>query len=826
MKENAEYFDSQEFKEKYLTDAELGALYTASRTVFRLWAPTAEDVGVILYSDGGVSAPLKIIPMRRSKTAAGVWEAAGDGDLHGTYYQYRVSVHGTVRDSADPYARACGVNGIRSMIVNLRRTDPEGWDSVTAPAVRSPCDAVVYEAHVADITSSPFWNGSAALRRTYSGAAEKGTSYGGVPTGFDHIRSLGITHVQLLPVFDFKTVDETRLHDSGYALRTTDGLFNWGYDPENYGAPEGSYSSDPAHGEVRIRELKSLIKAFAEAGIGVIMDVVFNHVKDGPDQALGMCVPGYYFRAESFSGAGDDTASEREMFRKYMIDMLCYWLREYKLCGFRFDLMGLHDVETMNAARDALRKIKKDVLIYGEGWDMYRAGKMTAASMLNARLMPEIGFFNDAFRCAVKGSVFCDTAPGFIHDGSRREALKFGIVGATAHPQVDNEKVDGTANPRPWGDYTWISVNYTEIHDNLTLHDKLELVEPRRPEKYYDQMQKTATALVLLAEGLPVLHAGMEFLRTKEIPAGLLSGGQQIPDLAWTAAAETDCGSGAANADCAGKSGAGAGESAAVAGESGAGAGGSAANADCGNAAVVDGGNAAVAGGGSVGAGGNAANADGGSAAVADDESVGADKRRKAFSRNSYNLCDKVNALDWSRCADKKEVVAYVRALIALRKAHPAFRIADGRLLARALRFLDNAACALPEEALAWEIDGTQCGDSWRRILVAVNPRTDSAQLRLPENGRWHLITDGERFADSAAAGFTETESAANIVNAGGTETAAPPDSDCADKSAANADAAAPAPTKAADVIAAGGVFSGGAAVFIKPKAAAVFADF
>lgn len=535
------FFDSEEFKHKYLTNEELGALYSKNSTIFKIWSPTAREVSVLLYPTGEDSSAEKIVPMKKllEKDAAtnkeswrGVWQAEVSGDLDGIYYEYKLLVFGVYNHCADPYAHAAGINGNRSMVCDLKKTNPSGWEKSSAPKISSPNDAIVWEAHVADITSSEHWNGTKEKQRLFVGAAEKGTSYNGMPTGFDYIKSLGITHVQLLPIFDFRSVDEKRTHDEEYRKKPTFGLFNWGYDPENYGLPEGSYSSNPYDGKVRIKELKELIMSLNNEGIGVVMDVVFNHVNDGLHHSLGISVPGYYFRVEGYSGAGEDTASEREMFRKNMVDMLCFWLKEYKLSGFRFDLMGLHDVTTMNEIDSALRKIKKDVLIYGEGWQMYNAGKMIPASMMNAYKMPGIGHFNDAFRCGIKGSVFDDKNKGFIHDGSHREAVKFGIVGATLHPQMEFSKVDGTANPNPWTQSTWTSVNYTEIHDNITLNDKLHLVEPNKSEEYYEQLEKMAISLILLSEGMPILHAGMEFGRTKEIPRDILESGAVFYDVA------------------------------------------------------------------------------------------------------------------------------------------------------------------------------------------------------------------------------------------------------------------------------------------------------
>lgn len=652
------YFDSKEFEEKYHTEMELGAIYGKKATVFRLWAPTAKAVSVTFYADGEKSPAEKTVQMNllSGKGKNGVWEAAVKGDLHGKYYLYTVLVHGVEQISSDPYAKACGVNGKRSMVVDMNRTNPEGWESVSAPVTKSPSDVVAYEAHIADITSSPAWNGKKELARTYLGACESGTTLNGVPTGFDHIKSLGVTHVQLLPVFDFRSVDEANVKNPDVEARPLFGNFNWGYDPENYACLEGSYATDPYDGSVRIKEFKQMVKAYADAGIGIIMDVVYNHVNDGFHHALGTSVPGYFYRVEGYSGAGEDTASEHSMFRRYMVDTLCFWLKEYKLCGFRFDLMGLHDVKAMNAVRDALKKIKSDVIIYGEGWDMYRAGKMDGACQSNSEKIPGIGFFNDAIRCAIKGSVFEDKQKGFVHDGSRREALKFGIVGATKHPQVEYDKIEGTAAPKPWGENTWLSVNYTEIHDNITLRDKLFMVEQEKPDSYLDQMQKMAISLFLLSEGYPILHAGMEFCRSKEVPAEIKLKKPVFYEYG-----------------------------------------------------------------------------------ISDDG-------EHLILHNTYNACDKINNLDWNRCAEKQDVVSYVRNLIKLRKEHPAFRLATGAECEKCLRFVDNKAAGLPEQVLAWELDGEKCGDSWKKILVVANPFTSDVKLELNGKGNWKCITDGKQF--------------------------------------------------------------------------------
>lgn len=656
------YFDSKEFEQKYHTNIELGAIYNKNETVFRLWAPTAKKVSLSLFADGENSAAEKTIELKplSEKGKLGVWEETVKGDLHGKYYLYTVLVHGVEQISSDPYAKACGINGNRSMIVDMERTNPQGWENVLPPAVKNPSDVIAYEAHIADITSNPNWNGDKKIQRTYLGAAQSGTTCDGVSTGFDHIKSLGVTHVQLLPVFDFRSVDEKSVNDPIVKNKVMFGTFNWGYDPENYACLEGSYSTNPYDGTIRIKEFKQLVKNYADSGIGIIMDVVYNHVNDGIHQALGTSVPGYFYRVEGYSGAGEDTASEHSMFRKYMVDTLSFWLKEYKLSGFRFDLMGLHDVNTMNEIHDSLHKIKSDVLIYGEGWDMYRAGKFDGASQVNCEKLNGIGFFNDAMRCGIKGPIFDDKQKGFVHDGSYREAVKFGIVGATKHPQIDYKKIEGTAAPKPWGKNTWLSVNYTEIHDNITLHDKLFMVEQDKPEEYLDQMQKMAISLVILAEGYPILHAGMEFCRSKEVPDDIKATKQIFYEYG-----------------------------------------------------------------------------------ISDDG-------RHFILHNTYNICDRINNLDWKRCAQKQDVVNYVKNLIKLRKEHPAFRLSTDEECEKVLRFIDNKAAGLPEQVLAWELDGEKCGDSWKKILIVANPFNSDVKLELNGKGSWKLVTDGKQFVADA----------------------------------------------------------------------------
>ncbi|MBN1242733.1 MAG: type I pullulanase [Spirochaetales bacterium] len=522
------WFDSPEFTAACDADAALGALWSPGSTTFRVWAPTATHVTLALYRSGDAGEEPQLHPM--SAERKGVWETRVSGDLHGSYYAWRLRVHGLARETIDPYARSAGLNGHRGMVLDPARAAPEGWSGFRPPECASPCDAVVYEVHVDDLTSRDSWGGDPKLRDTYAGAALGGTRYRSpdgveLPTGFDHVRSLGVTHLQLLPVFDFVSVDEARVGAPDYAARREGGAFNWGYDPGNWNAPEGSYSGDPADGEARVRELRTLVKAAGEAGMGVVMDVVYNHVPDRRRSPLEACVPGYYFRDRRDSGAGDDTASERFMFARFMADSLAWWLEAYKLSGFRFDLMGLHDAETMRRVERRLRMLRPDVLLWGEGWDLYRGGRMVPASQANIRELPGFGMFNDAFRDGVKGSVFDAAGKGWIHDGSRVESVKFGLAGAVRHRQVRSRRVEGSANPKPWGNSASSSLAYVEVHDNLTLHDKLLLVEPGMDESRYARLQRLALSLVLGAQGTVILHAGSEFLRSKEVPAEWLVAG-------------------------------------------------------------------------------------------------------------------------------------------------------------------------------------------------------------------------------------------------------------------------------------------------------------
>lgn len=503
-------FSSKAFEEAFHYDGDdLGAVYTPGRTRFRVWAPTATRMEVVLYPSGqggqGTAYPM-------TRDVKGTWVKTVEGDLHGKYYTYRVTIGGSVREAVDPYARAVGVNGMRGMVVDLARTNPEGWDKVAKPPFGNPTDAVIYELHVRDLSIGP--ESGIEHKGKFLGIVERGTrGPNGVTTGLDHLVELGITHLHLLPSFDYATVDETRLDVP---------QFNWGYDPLNYNVPEGSYSTDPYNGEVRIREFKEMVAGLSKAGIRLVMDVVFNHTHEATNSNLNILVPGYYYRTNpdgslsNGSGCGNELADERSMVRKLIVDSVTWWAREYKVGGFRFDLMGLHSTATMNAVRAALDKIDPSIIVYGEGWTG-GATPLPAREQsvkANIRQVPGVAAFSDEIRDGIKGGVFNATEPGFVNGRpGTEESVKFGIVAATSHPQVNYGRV--AYSKFAWAASPNQTIVYCEAHDNHTLWDKLTLTNPGESEQELLKMHKMAGAIVLTSQGIPFLHAGQDFVRTK-----------------------------------------------------------------------------------------------------------------------------------------------------------------------------------------------------------------------------------------------------------------------------------------------------------------------
>lgn len=489
---------------------DLGATYHKTHTSFRVWSPSASQIILVTYPTGNDSAG-EHHPMKSEDH--GVWSLDLTGDLNGIYYNYLVTNGEATHYVMDPYAKACGVNGERGMVIDLNTTNPEGWEQVKAYPMDHFTEAIIYELHIRDISVAK--NSGIKNFGKYLGLTELGThSPEKVSTGLSHLKELGITHVQLMPCYDFFTVDETKLITPEY---------NWGYDPQNYNVPEGSYASDPYHGAVRIREFKEMIKALKDNDLRVVLDVVYNHTYLAEDSHLNKLVPGYYYRQDHHgnftngSGCGNELATERFMVRKMIIDSVCYWAKEYKIDGFRFDLMGLMDIVTINEIRSQLNKIDPSIIMYGEGWTGGHSPLPDDLKAIkgNVHQLPGTGVFNDDLRDAVKGHVFFSERAGFVNGATSMEnSVMCGIVGAVNHDQVDYNQV--LYSHFPWANEPAQSINYASAHDNLTLFDKLKATNPDDSWKDLEAMVKMAGAIVLTSQGIPFLHAGCEFLRTKK----------------------------------------------------------------------------------------------------------------------------------------------------------------------------------------------------------------------------------------------------------------------------------------------------------------------
>lgn len=600
---------------------DLGLTCSAASSHFKIWAPTAKRVVIHLYAKGEGGQPLETLPM--NSAADGVWELAVQRDLQGLFYTWQVeTADALLAETPGIHARAVGVNGRRAAVLDLARTNPPGWSQDARPALKQPEDIILYEVHVRDFTIAP--GSGSSHPGQYLGMAEPGTkNKSGQATGIDHLRELGVTHVHLLPVFDHQSIDETKLGTPQY---------NWGYDPKNYNVPEGSFATDPYDPARRIVEFKQMVQALHARGLRVIMDVVYNHTGETENSNFNLEVPGYYYRHTPGGGwsnataCGNETASERAMMRRFMIESCKYWVTEYHVDGFRFDLMGVHDIETMNVLADELRKVEPTLFLYGEGWtagasplpDSHRALKANTASLRH------IAVFSDDLRDGLKGSVFEDTGKGFVNgaDGTE-ESVKFGIVAATAHPQVNYAKVN--YSKAPWAAEPAQCINYVSCHDNQTLYDKLILTcGGTHSAAEIELMDKMANTIVLTSQGVPLLHAGEEMLRTK--------GGEH----------------------------------------------------------------------------------------------------------NSFNKPDSVNQIDWDWKRAHAGVFKYYQGLIALRKAHPAFRMSSAAAISRNLRFLE----AVPPHVVAYALDGRAAGDSWGEILVAFNANRTPVTVAVPA-GQWRVAVTG-----------------------------------------------------------------------------------
>ncbi len=519
-------FDSASFAEMYHYDGDdLGAVINGDSTTFKVWAPTASKVVLNLFEKGDGVDAYKSVDMTLGDK--GVWsytEACG----HGTYYTYSVTTSVGTQEAVDPYAKAAGVNGKRGMVVDLALTNPEGWNTdISIPEIDSYSEAIIWEVHVRDFSNKIE---SSQYKGKYLAFTERGlVNEHGNPVGVDYLVDLGITHVHLLPVYDYASVDETR-----------NDQFNWGYDPQNYNVPEGSYSTDPYNGEVRIAEYKAMVQALHDAGIGVVMDVVYNHTYDA-NSSFNKIVPYYYYRFtdtganSSASGCGNDTASERYMFSKFMVDSVSYWASEYDLDGFRFDLMGLHDLETMRKIESAVHTINPQALIYGEGWTMGATidGSKQANQSNISEIKPtgdaigSVAVFNDAIRDGLKGSVFEKTAQGFINGSPKANINKvgFGVMG-------------GVGVGIGWSVDDAMVINYMSAHDNNTLWDKLLLSNPDDDDDTRNKMNNLGAAIIMLSKGTPFWQAGEEMLRTKGGDENSYMSSDEVNNIDWSVLAE------------------------------------------------------------------------------------------------------------------------------------------------------------------------------------------------------------------------------------------------------------------------------------------------
>ncbi len=610
----------QKFDYEVYTGNDLGAVYSPKMTRFKVWAPEAESVKLNLYKQGEGDNLIEQHIMKKSANGTYVFEK--QGDCNGIYYTYTVVNHGEEQEAVDPYTKAAGVNGQRGMVINLAKTNPQGFEM---DGYRNPehiTDAIIYEGSVRDFTmdesSGVFHNGK------FLGLTEANTTnHFGEATALDYISGLGVTHVQILPAFDFETVDE----------KNQKAQYNWGYDPDNYNVPEGSYAVSPYDGAVRIQEMKQMVLALHSRGIGVIMDVVFNHTYRRDDSNLQKIVPGYYYRSDETgytngSGCGNEVASDRPMVQKLIVDSLIYWAKEYHIDGFRFDLMGVLDIDTMNVIAERLKEIRPDVYLYGEGWNggPSSLAEEKRAFKASAKKMPGIGMFNDDIRDTIKGSVFYDDHLGFVNGGTHLEnALRYGITGAVAHPQVDYDAYGS----KPWAKEPGQSINYVSCHDNYTLWDKLSVSCPEASEEKKKAMNRLCAAIVFTSQGVPFIQAGEEFLRSKPLP------------------------------------------------------------------------------------------------------------EKKGFAENSYNMPDAVNSIKWDNIHEYPDMIAYYKGLMALRKAHPVFRMQSEAEMTQNLCFLSDT----PENVVAYLLKGKGADDTPENILVIFNGNDEEILYNLPE-GKWKILVD------------------------------------------------------------------------------------
>jgi pullulanase len=600
---------------------DLGLTWTPQRSIFRIWSPPAEKVELLLFNNVSDPSPRH---MAMAPSSNGTWKLEIPGNLLGKGYTFRVMINGQwLDDVPDPYAKACGVNGRPALVIDPSSTHPTGWTTDKSPVFKNKTDAIIYELHIRDASIAA--NSGIKHKGKYLGLTETGTrNPGGLSTGLDHLKEMGVTHVHLLPFYDINSVDE-KVKDKPQ--------YNWGYDPLNYNIPEGSYATDATDGLTRIHEFKQLVKTFHANGLRVVMDVVYNHTALTEKSNFNQLVPGYYYRQTTdgkFSNAtacGNETASERPMMRKFILESMMYWVKEYHIDGFRVDLMGVHDIQTMNEISRELHKIRPDILIYGEGWtagpspypDSLRALKN------NAYKLDRIAVFSDDIRDGIKGHVFTPKEKGFVSGKpGLEESIKFGVVASLQHPQVAYKKVN--YSKAPYAAQPHHTITYAECHDNHVLWDRLAISATDATDEERINMHKLSLAIVLTSQGISFLHAGTEFLRSKK---GV---------------------------------------------------------------------------------------------------------------ENSYESPDSINWLDWDLKTENREVVEFVKALIQMRKNHPAFRMSRASDIYNHIRFLTG----MPAGSVGFIINGAAVGDKWKRIMVIFNGKEEQQTINLP-TGKWKTYVSDNR---------------------------------------------------------------------------------
>ena len=580
-------------------------LFAKDKTVFTLNSPDKPTLR--LYDNGTDGKAIKTIRMKKAED--GLWRAEVKGDISGKFYTFDTG-NG---ECPGLFAKAVGVNGNRAAVVDMRSTDPDGWAQDKRPPLKSPCDLIIYEFHHRDFSIDPS-----------SGLQHKGKFLALTePKATEYLESLGVNAIHILPSFDYASVDETRLDTPQY---------NWGYDPKNYNVPEGSYSTDPYLPTTRIKEFKQMVQALHKAGIRVILDVVYNHTFDIKNSNFQRINPDYFYRKTADgkysdgSGCGNETASEKPLMREYMIESAKYWAEEYHIDGFRFDLMGVHDIETMNLIRKELNKIDPSIYIYGEGWSAGSCAYPTEklAMKANTRQLNGIGAFCDDMRDALRGPFSDNHKGGFLAGVENlEESIKFGIVGAISHPQIDMAKVN--YSKEPWTNSPAQMISYVSCHDDMCLTDRLRSSIPGINEDELIRLDLLAQTAVLTSQGVPFILCGEEMLRDKK---GV---------------------------------------------------------------------------------------------------------------HNSYKSPDSINRLDWNNLKKYPEVFSYYSGLIALRKAHPAFRMGDADMVRRHLEFL-NA----PKGVVAFRLKDNAGGDSWKDITVILNSNKKVEEISVPEGEYTAVVKDGK----------------------------------------------------------------------------------